>query len=43
MPVEAVQAHSASFLDVTFGSTGSSEQSPCERSFGVDDVMVYVR
>lgn len=45
MPIDVVQAHSASFLEVSFGSKAGadSEQDPCDRSFGVDDVMIYVR
>jgi hypothetical protein len=44
LPVDVVQSHSASFLEVSFGSHGlDPAQDPCERSFGVDDVMVYVR
>jgi hypothetical protein len=42
-PIDVTMPHSDSFLQVAFGSTGDAKQDPCERSFGVDDVMVYVR
>jgi len=47
VPIDVVIPHSASFIEVAFGSTTLSKnkgkESPCDRSFGVDDVMVYVR
>eukprot|EP01006_Ploeotia_vitrea_P021103 TRINITY_DN53441_c0_g1_i1.p2 TRINITY_DN53441_c0_g1~~TRINITY_DN53441_c0_g1_i1.p2 ORF type:complete len:306 (+),score=110.57 TRINITY_DN53441_c0_g1_i1:64-918(+) len=44
IPVDVSQDHTDSFLQVSFGSTGLHEnEDPCQRSFGVDDVMVYVR
>lgn len=42
-PVDVTMPHSDSFLEVAFGSTGSPSEDPCHRSFGVDDVMVYVK
>lgn len=43
-PVEVSQAHTNSMLEVSFGSTSHDENDdPCSRSFGVDDVMIYVK
>jgi len=47
IPVDVTLPHSASFLEMTFGSKALSvnrgKEDACNRSFGVDDVMVYVR
>jgi len=44
IPIDVTLPHAASLLEVSFGSKGLSEhEDPCARSFGVDDVMVYVR
>lgn len=42
-PIDVTIPHDASFLEVAFGSHGREGEDACERSFGVDDVMVYVR
>lgn len=37
-------AHSSgSPVKISFGSTGSESDDPCKRSFGVDDVLIYVK
>lgn len=41
-PVDVSAAHSDSSLTLTFGSTQENEDA-CAQSWGVDDVMVYVR
>jgi len=49
IPIDVTLPHSDSFLEVSFGSTALARnqqqhrEDPCRRSFGVDDVMVYVR
>jgi len=44
IPLDVTQPHSESFIEVSFGSSSfSSREDPCSRSFGVDDVMLYVR
>lgn len=41
-PVDVSTAHSADSVTVTFGSTQQSDDA-CAQSWGVDDVMLYVR
>lgn len=47
LPVDVVLKHDASFLQVAFGVRGTTAQQQhddaCQRSLGVDDVMIYVR
>lgn len=41
IPVDVTVPHDKSEIKITFGSTLDEE--PCNESFGVDDVMIYVR
>jgi len=41
IPVDVTVPHSQNEVKVTFGSTLDEE--PCNESFGIDDVMIYVR
>jgi len=46
IPIDVTMQHTESFLEVAFGSKGlpqNQPEDPCNRSFGVDDVMIYVR
>lgn len=41
LPIDVNVNHEGKELEITFGST--LEKDPCEASFGVDDVMIYVK
>jgi len=41
LPIDTVISHSASTVTVTFGSTLKND--PCDSSFGIDDVMIYIK
>ncbi len=41
VPIDAYVNHDGKEIEVTFGST--LEKDPCDASFGVDDVMIYVK
>jgi hypothetical protein len=41
IPIDVVIPHNQSEITLTFGST--LEKDPCNQSFGIDDVMIYVR
>ena len=40
-PIDTVVPHLNSNVTITFGSTLKSD--PCDASFGIDDVMIYVK
>lgn len=41
LPIDAYVNHDSQEIEITFGST--LQKDPCEASFGVDDVMIYVK
>lgn len=41
-PVDVTLAHTSDVLELTFGSTQFAEDA-CQQSWGIDDVMVYIR
>lgn len=46
IPIDVSMRHEAAFIEVAFGSRAfphNAPEDPCDRSFGVDDVMLYVR
>jgi hypothetical protein len=42
-PVDVIVKHSGPEATVAFGSTLDADSDPCERSWAVDDVVIYVR
>jgi len=41
LPIDVVVNHNKESVTVTFGTTLKND--PCEASFGIDDVMIYIK